>query len=64
MPFVVTHEFQEEETLESKALWFQSLSIEERMELFCEFTDLILETNPQILKTNDAQPISGRVCVL
>ncbi|MBI4749499.1 MAG: hypothetical protein HY774_13500 [Acidobacteria bacterium] len=64
MPFVVTHEFQEEETLASKAQWFQSLSLEERMELLCEFTDLILETNPQILMAKNAQPITGRVCVI
>jgi hypothetical protein len=32
-----------EETLEAKAKWFSSLSYAERMDLLCEFTDLILE---------------------
>jgi len=54
-----------EETLEAKARWFRSLSMAERMELFCEFTDLILSVNPEIVNQKpDAQPTSGRVCVL
>jgi len=54
----------EDETPEAKALWFQSLSVEERMELLCEWTDLILENNPGILERKSAQPITGRVRVL
>ena len=29
-----------DESIEAKARWFQSLSLPERMELLCEFTDL------------------------
>ena len=54
----------ESETLEFKSRWFQSLSLEERMELFCSFTDLILENNPKILETKNAQPVAGRIQVL
>lgn len=60
---IVTHDFSEE-TPEAKARWFQSLSLDERMELLCEFTDLVFSINPSIGKVKDAQPIDGRVCVL
>lgn len=54
----------EEESLEAKARWFQGLSLTERMELLCWFTDLILTANPSIVERKDAQPIAGRVRVL
>lgn len=54
----------EAETMEFKSRWFQSLSLEERMDLFCEYTDLILENNPKILETKNAQPVEGRIQVL
>lgn len=63
MEKLISHDRQEE-TPEAKARWFQSLSLEERMEMLCEFTDLILENNPQIVEQKDAQPIAGRVRVL
>ena len=59
----ISHDWQEE-TLEAKARWFQSLSLEERLDIFCEFTDLILEINPAVAESKDAQPVPGRVLVL
>ena len=59
----VSHD-RSEESLEAKARWFQSLSIKERMELLCEFTDMILALNPDIVEQKDAQPVAGRVLVL
>ncbi len=53
-----------EETPEAKARWFQSLSFEEREELLCSFTDMILEINPKVAELKDAQPIKGRIRVL
>ena len=44
-----------EETPEAKARWFQSLSLEERMDMLCAFTDLILTVNPRIVEAKDAQ---------
>ena len=44
-----------EETMEAKARWFQPLSLFERMEILCTFTDLILATNPKIVEQKDAQ---------
>ena len=52
------------ESPEAKARWFQSLSLEQRMELFCEFTDLVLQNNPQIAEIGPAQSSSGRIRVL
>lgn len=40
-----------EETIEAKARWFRSLSLEERMEVFCQLTNLVLENNPEIINT-------------
>jgi hypothetical protein len=59
----LSHDWQEE-TIEAKARWFQSLSLAERMDLLCWFTDLILTTNPRIMEQKDAQPIEGRIRVL
>jgi len=59
----ISHNFQEE-TIEAKARWFQSLSLHERMDVLCFFTDLILSNNPNILEQKDAKPIEGRVRVL
>ena len=59
----ISHDRQEE-TPEAKARWFQSLSLEERMELLCAYTDLILSNNPEIMKQKDAQPVEGRVLVI
>jgi hypothetical protein len=59
----VSHNRQEE-TIEAKARWFQSLSLDERIELFCQYTDMILAVNPRIVEQKNAQPIRGRVLVL
>ena len=44
-----------DETPEAKALWFRSLSLEERMEIFVAFTDLALELNPNLPDKKDAE---------
>jgi hypothetical protein len=59
----VSHDLQEE-TPEAKARWFQSLSLTERMEMLCLFTDLVLENNPLIVERKDDQPTAGRVRIL
>ncbi len=45
-----------QETPEAKARWFQSLTMEERMQVFCDFMDLILEANPSVADKKNAQP--------
>jgi hypothetical protein len=50
----ISHD-REEESIESKTRWFRSLSLSERMDLFCSFTDLALEMNPKLPELKDAQ---------
>ena len=61
--FSVSHD-RSEETPESKARWFQSLSLQERMELLCSFTEMIQINNPTIAEQRSAQSLTGRVRVL
>ena len=63
MNAIVTHD-RTEETIESKTLWFRSLTLAERMDMLCAFTELLLMSNPKIVEQRDAQPIEGRVLVL
>ena len=59
----VSHDWQQE-TLEAKARWFQSLSLRERMEYLCCITDLALENNPRIMDLKNAEPVAGRIRVV
>jgi hypothetical protein len=43
----ISHDWKEE-SMEAKVRWFQSLTMEERMEAFCAFTDLMLALNPRL----------------
>ena len=53
-----------DESFEAKVRWFQSLTVEERMELLDEFTDLVWENNPEAVRRKNAQIPRGRVQVL
>ena len=59
----VSHSF-DDESIEAKARWFKSLSIEERMDVFVAFTNLILKNNPEIVKKKHDRPASDRIRVL
>jgi hypothetical protein len=59
----VSHDI-EEESLEAKARWFQSLSIAERIDMLCMFTDLALNNDPSIAERRNDQPACGRVLVV
>jgi hypothetical protein len=59
----VSHDRSEESAL-AKARWFQSLSVEERLALFCEITEMAIARNPALLKGKDARPADGRIQVL
>jgi hypothetical protein len=63
MTMTISHDLAEE-TPEAKARWFQSLSLTERMDLLCFYTDLVLENNPLIVERKDAEQVAGRVLVL
>jgi hypothetical protein len=62
-PRGVSHD-RHEETPENKARWYQSLSLEERMEILDAVTDLALTANPGLPDKRHAQSTSGRVRVL
>ena len=64
MPLYTLSHSRQAETALAKARWFQSLSLLERMEMLCAFTDLILANNPQIVEQKRAEPVAGRVLVL
>ena len=53
-----------DETPEAKARWFRSLSMSDRMEMLCSFTDLALSVNPSLQERKHAQPIAGRIQVI
>ena len=53
-----------DETVEAKARWFQSLSMSERLETFCEFYELAVALNPDLRGKRHAQRSEGRVRVL
>jgi hypothetical protein len=63
MQLQIIHSFQGE-TIEAKARWFQSLSMLERAEILDSFADLILELNPKIVESKNAQPVKGRILVV
>ncbi|MBN1253672.1 MAG: hypothetical protein JXA50_00145 [Deltaproteobacteria bacterium] len=60
---MVSHS-REEESIEAKTRWFRSLSLTERMELLCSFTDLALEANPNLSDLKDAQQTNRRIRIL
>jgi len=53
-----------EETAKSKARWFQSLPVAERMDYLCSITDLILENNSRAANKKNAQPTSDRIRII
>lgn len=53
-----------DETPEAKARWFQSLTLSERMDMLCSFTDMILQNNPKIMELKDAKSTSGSFRIL
>jgi hypothetical protein len=59
----ISHDFHEE-SIEEKVRWFRDLPLSERMDIFCEYTDLALELNPALAEKKDAQPIEGRIRIL
>ncbi len=59
----VSHD-RSEETPEAKVRWLRSLSLPERMERLCEFTDLALSVNPILQEKKCAEPVAGRIQVL
>lgn len=53
-----------DESLQAKTAWFKSLSMGERIDIFCELYDLVASVNPEVVRKKDARSIPGRVRVL
>jgi hypothetical protein len=54
----------DEENYAAKARWFGSLTIEERITLFCDLTELALSANPSLPEKKIVNSLTGRVQVL
>ena len=53
-----------DETIEAKVKWFRTVSLSERMDMLCAFTDFALELNPQLPDKKYAQQTKGRIQIL
>jgi len=63
MEFKISHN-RSDETIEAKVKWFRTLSISERMDMLCTYTDLALELNPQLPDKKHAQQAKKRIQIL
>lgn len=63
MEFGISHDMAEE-TIEAKARWFQSLTMEQRMRVFTDFMDLIFAVNPHIADFKDAEQLKRGIPIL
>ena len=54
----------QQETIEAKTRWFRSLSMAERMEVFCNFADMALSVNPRLKDRKNVKSITGHVQVI
>jgi len=62
----ISHDRSDESPV-AKARWFQSLTLAERMDIFCEITDLALSIRPDLAQKDlpdDAQQAEERIQVL
>jgi hypothetical protein len=63
MHLAISHD-RKQESMEEKVRWFMGLTIHERAELLCQFTDMILVINPNIVEQKYAQSVPGRILVI
>ena len=64
MKVVMTDTFVDESLVE-KARWFSALSMEERMAWLDEWTEIILQNNPEVFKRfNDDSTFQGTIHIL
>jgi hypothetical protein len=60
MEFKISHD-RSDETIEAKVRWFRTLSLSERMDMLCAYTDLALDLNPQLPDKKYAQQAKRRI---
>lgn len=59
----ISHSF-ESETPESKARWFQSLTMDDRARIFCEYYNLAKSLNPNLAEKKNARSAQTGVLIL
>ncbi len=59
----ISHSFKAE-TPEAKARWYQSLPLAKRMEVFNEYTKMLLVMNPKLAKRRNAGKTKADILVL
>ncbi len=59
----ISHDWKEE-TPEAKARWLRSLSIDDRMQMLCDLTDLALSVNPELPERKRAKPTPGHIQII
>jgi len=52
------------ESMAEKAIWFQTLSVSERLDMLVFLADMALKLNPELKEFKDAESTAGRVLVL
>ena len=62
---LISHDWNED-SLAEQARWFSSLPLEERMQIFDEFTEFLLSVNPSLLqnKKSDAAPTEAHIRIV
>ncbi|NLB56801.1 MAG: hypothetical protein GX811_13760 [Lentisphaerae bacterium] len=61
--YSISHDRNDEKP-EAKARWFASLPMAERMQIFCDVTDLALSVNPSLMEKDHVKPVAGRIQIL
>ena len=59
----VTYDFKEE-SIEAKARWFRNLTMKERIQNLCDFTELALAINPKVGEKKIDKSFTGRIQIL
>lgn len=54
----------EHESMEAKTRWFSALTLEQRMRVIADTTDLLVAINPNLLKKEYAEPARPGVQVI
>ena len=59
----VTYDFNEE-SIEAKVRWFRNLTMKERIQNLCDFTELALSINPKVGEKKIDKSFTGRIQIL
>jgi hypothetical protein len=63
MEFGISHDWNQK-TPKAKTRWFRSLTLEQRLDVWTQFSQLALSLNPSLADKRDVRQTQGRVRVL